>query len=436
MNNPVRNVSAPLLLSSTAASEFSGDVLTSAFPNISSVKNLIVKAGSKMLKGYKILASPTKLLVLIILFFPFLITNAQEVRISVFNSIPIKGLILAVYNGSYDIRSENQMVAVMTVGEIFYITLYNQQLLLNNSKGSIGSFNELHIVKKNENGKLKITPIDPKTGSRSFSDNLLLRIDYGRIMMINETEPERYIAGVVEAETGITSESEFQKAQALLCRTYLYNHLNRHETEGFNLCDDEHCQVYRGQSPFTKSIFESTVLTRNMVIIDSDSSLITATYHGNCGGETESSLNTWINGKDYLVPVKDPLCQHKSNANWTKEISVSEWKKYLTNYGFNVNNLEASSLEMKKKGRQIHYQLGKNSILMRQIRADWKLKSSYFQVLAKNNKILLKGHGYGHGVGMCQDGAMKMAANGLRYEDIINFYFRNVKIVEYYPSHK
>ena len=69
---------------------------------------------------------------------------------------------------------------------------------------------------------------------------------------------------------------------------------------------------------------------------------------------------------------------------------------------------------------------------MRKIRDDWKLKSAYFQIHRDDGThLILKGKGFGHGVGLCQEGAMEMAKAGYTFPDIIHFYFQNVLIVNY-----
>ncbi len=66
----------------------------------------------------------------------------------------------------------------------------------------------------------------------------------------------------------------------------------------------------------------------------------------------------------------------------------------------------------------------------RQIRSDLNLRSAFFSVMKHGNSIILKGRGYGHGVGLCQEGAMVMSAKGFKFSDIIGFYYSGVIITE------
>ena len=70
------------------------------------------------------------------------------------------------------------------------------------------------------------------------------------------------------------------------------------------------------------------------------------------------------------------------------------------------------------------------SLPFKKIRFDFNLRSSYFSVIDKGSNILFQGRGYGHGVGLCQDGAMEMAIEGKSFEQIIHFYFTGVSIVK------
>lgn len=359
----------------------------------------------------------------------YTLTLSGQVKISVFNSVPVKVSILGIHAGSYNLCDSTGKILQAETGTNFYVTLYNKRLLLSNAEGTVGIFDALYLKPVTSDSRINIIPIEPKTPERTYTGGFTLRVEYGRILMINEVDIETYIAGVVEAETGTAYLPEFQKAQALLCRTYLYKNLNRHESEGFNLCDEVHCQAYHGQTPFTPYVYKATNLTCNKVITGKDNEMIAATFHANCGGETESPGNTWLKESEYMLPVKDPYCQKKRNANWVTDVPLEEWKAYLVAQGIKPN--ASFPLSMLKRGRKLFYKVGTDSISTKKIRDDWNLKSSFFQINVIRETVSIIGHGYGHGVGLCQDGAEVMAELGFKFEDIIGFYFKNVSITAY-----
>ncbi|HUV00019.1 MAG TPA: hypothetical protein VMW32_03545, partial [Bacteroidales bacterium] len=57
-------------------------------------------------------------------------------------------------------------------------------------------------------------------------------------------------------------------------------------------------------------------------------------------------------------------------------------------------------------------------------------RSTFFSVSADGDSVLLKGRGYGHGVGLCQEGAMAMAAKGFNFSQIIDFYYSGVTVTD------
>jgi stage II sporulation protein D len=89
----------------------------------------------------------------------------------------------------------------------------------------------------------------------------------------------------------------------------------------------------------------------------------------------------------------------------------------------------AVNLTLNGSGRQKYLDPDHHTLLLSVIRDDLKLKSSFFTLEMADDSVRIHGHGYGHGVGLCQDGAIEMARVGYSCEDILMFYFHNVKLV-------
>jgi len=124
------------------------------------------------------------------------------------------------------------------------------------------------------------------SSERNLKGKMEFKALAGKVMMVNETYVDDYIAGVIEAEAGPRLPPEYYKVQALITRTYVLAHLRRHETEGFNVCDKEHCQVYKGISSKSPEIPLAVSSTSNLVLGDSAGAFIQATFFSNCGGYT------------------------------------------------------------------------------------------------------------------------------------------------------
>jgi len=262
---------------------------------------------------------------------------------------------------------------------------------------------------------------------RKYYGHLTVMSDIESLMAVNSIDTESYLAGVVQAEAGFKGNLEYFKAQAMLARTYLYMNINRHIRDGYNLCDKIHCQAYHGRSE-VGVIYDAVNATRDLVLADADSFLVFAPFHSNCGGQTESSENVWLASMQHLSGVIDPYCAFSRNAHWKKEIGMEEWISYMGEHGYrHMNN---DDLVFKQLSRKRNYTAGNFSFPLIKIREDWGLMSTFFSVSLGNNSILLNGRGYGHGVGLCQEGARVMSERGFTMEEIIGFYFRGLKIID------
>jgi stage II sporulation protein D len=252
-------------------------------------------------------------------------------------------------------------------------------------------------------------------------------------LIINTVDIEKYIAGVVESESGTGSASEYYKLQSILCRTYLLAHLNRHVLEGFEVCDDVHCQAYLNEAR-SEAIKNAIFATRGLVVVDNDLNLITAAFHSNCGGQTVASQDVWAISTSYLKSIKDTFCLKGNHARWQRSISAEDWKAYLQLKRITPDSLKVNTTTVipfsQADGRAIYYTDKDLKIPLKIIRADFQLKSTYFSIEQKGESVIFNGRGYGHGVGLCQEGAMRMAILKYSYTDILNFYYKDVHLVD------
>jgi stage II sporulation protein D len=229
------------------------------------------------------------------------------------------------------------------------------------------------------------------------------------------------------AEGGPGKNLEYFKTQAIIARTYMYKYFDKHLPDRYNVCDNTHCQAFNGLS--SDSLLNKAALeTKGLVILDKDSVLIISAFHSNCGGETSSSEDVWLSGLPYLKSVVDPYCLASRNATWQKSFSMNDWVKYIRKSGYNGIVDDPSVFNFIQKSRLADYKSGTYTLALRTMRSDFNLRSTFFSLNANRDSIVLTGRGYGHGVGLCQEGAMVMAAKGFKYPEIINFYYSGVFI--------
>lgn len=261
--------------------------------------------------------------------------------------------------------------------------------------------------------------------AREYNGDLTLIPDIRALLAINTVDEESYLAGVVRTETGPGGHIEFYKVQAMLARTYLYMNIDRHERDGYDLCDKVHCQAYHGRSDLPV-IHEAVKATRGRVLVNADSLLVFTPFHSNCGGETQSSAYVWLTDMQHIHAVTDPYCGFSRNARWTKEIAIDDWLAYLAEHGY--RHVDDGDLACDQPVRAKDYRAGSFTYPLVNIREDWALRSTFFSVALKGRDLVLSGRGYGHGVGLCQEGARVMAERGFMMEEILAFYFKGLVI--------
>ncbi|MEO7081477.1 MAG: SpoIID/LytB domain-containing protein [Flavobacteriales bacterium] len=272
----------------------------------------------------------------------------------------------------------------------------------------------------------------PKNAERSYPGSLELSKAGGNLKMVATVPLEEYVAGVVQAEAGKGHWLEYYKLQAVSCRTYALTNKRRHAGEGFEVCDATHCQVFQGRNR-QDSIRLAVDLTRDLVVVDSDIRLIHATFHSNCGGETMNSEDVWSKSEPYLISTIDTFCLHEPHAVWEKSVPRTKWLNYLRKeYGVNTDdsNVVASVTQHVPECRELFLANISPEVSLTRLRRDFHLRSAYFSVHSEGDMVVLNGRGFGHGVGLCQEGAMHMARGGYSYTDILHHYFTDVHLVK------
>lgn len=354
---------------------------------------------------------------------------SQKLGISLFNELSLNTVLITPTEGSYKIITSKGDIRLVA-DQIIYLSRVGDSILVRDANSNLGTWARVSIVGQTNEDIIRVKPILPSFPARKYNDNLSFYVEFNRLMAINLIDREKYISCVVEAESGPNREEEFYKAQSLIARTFAMGHLEKHKGEGFNLCDGTHCQAYKGVIGFDKSIYEATLATEGEVLIDTSMQYITAAFHSNCGGFTANSQDVWLSSKPYLVSVEDKHCTSSRNANWEVTIPLKKWKKFLQTKGVDTTQIvDVKKYNFKPIGRPLFYPIQNIKIPLIQFRSHFGLRSAFFSVLVHKQEVRIIGRGYGHGVGLCQEGAMQMATRGWKYDKIINHYYKGVKIV-------
>jgi len=335
---------------------------------------------------------------------------------------------LACYinSGAYKVMADGIEVNTINTGESIEILVSGNGLVaLINSKRS-GPFQEIKLRANKWDSEIRLRSISPKKNDVFLQDNAIFKKAKSGMLCISELELEKYVAGVVEGEAGKGHTPEYYKVQAIISRTYALANRKRHIFEGYNLCDKVHCQVYHGKARWEPEIPLAAWETKGTVIVDQDIELITAAFHSNCGGKTLNSEDVWSKPLSYCKSVKDSFCLTQPHSHWEKSIPRKQWIDYLNKHP------EFDSADSLSKAAATNYFPTEkslyfaDSIPLKQIRADMGLRSTFFTIYEDGEEVKFTGKGFGHGVGLCQEGAMKMAELGWKYNDILHFYYSDV----------
>lgn len=309
-----------------------------------------------------------------------------------------------------------------------------------------------------------------------YAGNLRLQPNsYGDYTLVNNVPLETYLRGVVPHEIGSSAPYAAVEAQAIIARTYALRNLRRFALDGYELCADTHCQVYRGLSGTVKNADQAIAATRGQVLTYQNQ-LVDALYSSTTGGITAAFSDVW-NGTDraYLQPVVDAagniwnldrltLADEKNFQRfislrqgfnetgwgmfrWRKESSMAQITKDLQRYlQVNKNPLgnfqtiqQIQVVERSPSGRilKLAVQTDQGSFVLEkdEVRNAFSAPRStlfYLEPLNKGNKALwgyaFVGGGLGHGVGLSQTGSQRLAKLGWSSSRILNFYYPNTQI--------
>jgi stage II sporulation protein D len=264
---------------------------------------------------------------------------------------------------------------------------------------------------------------------------------------------EEYLVGVVLAEMPSSFEMEALKAQAVAARTYT---LKRSRLMGGQGCDNSpepadicsdstHCQAWL--DPQKKAMDSSAAeadhdLARVRAAVEAtagevivyEGHLIEAVYHSTCGGRTESSQAIWSGGPTpYLQDLICPYCSHSPYYRRETLISYETLGEALLKDvaipAATMAQLPLAVLEETPGGRVGILQVSESKFEGKEIRTLLGLPSTAFTWEHREDGLLFKTRGHGHGVGLCQYGADGAAASGKNYRQILSFYYPGTDII-------
>ncbi len=283
----------------------------------------------------------------------------------------------------------------------------------------------------------------------------LLKIisDGNLIRIINRLTLENYLKGVVPAEMPIgKGDDYFQalKAFAICTRTYAINKMHGNDSY-FDVYLDTRDQVYGGVG-IEKALSNRAVDETTGMILTYDNKPAKVYYHASCGGHTEDARNVFgIKDEPYLQGVEDgdpPNCSIARGFVWEENYPGKIFVERLISSGLiDRGNYQLKDVDV--KGRDESGRVSQLEITLTTSDNDDKivringnrirsvirtadnsniLKSTLFNISFENNIVKIKGKGKGHGVGLCQWGAIHQSIEGKNFKSILSFYFPSTEV--------
>lgn len=320
-------------------------------------------------------------------------------------------------------------------------------------------------------------------GKRYRGEIIIRRYADSDMTIINRLGLDEYLYGVLPKEMSGNWPIEALKAQAVAARNYGVANINKHAEHGFDVCNSIHSQVYGGYD-VEKPRCNSAVDETNGKILTYNGKIVSAFFHSNSGGHTENSENIWSLYLPYIRGVDDEFSIGAPNSTWTKIYTPAQIQNILSSNGMSIDNItNIYAKEYSENGRVLSLKIEDSSnneitllkektralfgyyhiksmqfdlttdidLFIRGIHEDSMEKKSlnrlsilsadgvsstepgktynvyngdkYIATCGVPSKYIFTGKGWGHGLGMSQWGAKKMAELGYTYEDILKHYY-------------
>lgn len=286
---------------------------------------------------------------------------------------------------------------------------------------------------------------EPKYDYGCFSNIKLLHNSTGEVENINLDD---YLLGVVASEMPANFELEALKAQAIVARTYtIYQIKNGSKHENADICDNSLCcQAWiskedrfsrweeEKREEYWNKISQAVNDTKGKIILY-EGEPINALFHSNSGGKTELSINVWGGNFPYFQSVEtsgeEAYTSFNSEELISKDTLIQKMLEKYSNFIIDFSKQDSIKvLEYTDSGRVKKIKIGNVEISGVDARKIFNLKSAKFDIQIIGDEIKFTVQGYGHGVGLSQCGSDALAKSGKKYDEIIEYYYKNVEISE------
>jgi stage II sporulation protein D len=254
---------------------------------------------------------------------------------------------------------------------------------------------------------------------------------------IEKIELENYVVGVLAGEMPISFHIEALKAQAVAARSYVLKKMEVSKNSEFDVVDSTANQVFldndylknRWKDNYNENIkkLEKAVSETSLQYISYNGKIADALFFSTSNGYTEDSEKVFSSQIPYLRSVESTWDEETSPVfNDKEEFSLDEFFNLL---GIKNNGkIDIKIIDKSYTGRINKISINGIEMKGTEVRSKLNLRSTDFEIEKEKSTVYIKTNGYGHGVGMSQYGALGMANNGYKYDEILKYYYQGVTV--------
>lgn len=316
-----------------------------------------------------------------------------------------------------------------------------ESIKVNKNEYNAKKIKNLSKLKISENDENKILDLKICTSDKHcelFKTKGQIYIKKNKFLEVyNHIKLKDYLSSVMVSEMPSSWHKEALKAQAICARTYALKQLEITKDLDYDLKSTVADQSFKGFSKvpqFAKVLVDQT---KNTVVLDRYNLLAETYYSSSSGNYTATPEDTWGTAPRYYLINKKNVSEDTGLRNWLRKFAKTDFNSKLS-----INNIKdvktetcpiskiISNKDLANKNITVSILNQNISLIGEELRHKLSLPSTQFDVNLDKDYYLFNGHGFGHGIGMSQYGAKKLAEMGKTYIDILDFYYPGTKVVK------
>ena len=245
---------------------------------------------------------------------------------------------------------------------------------------------------------------------------------------IRTVDLESYVASVLAGEVSPTWPQAALQAQAIAARTFAILRMRERKNQPFHVQSSVMDQVYKEHN--IKAFTDAARATAGQVLFFQDR-LAETSFHSTCGGQTTDSHSIWGRPYQHLKGVTCNNCKSSNTYEWKEQIALKDIEAKLKQ---KISDIKIGSRSRDGRVQTVEILNGNKQTRMsghelRMTLGPMRMKSTLLkEIKILKDKLFIAGRGFGHGVGMCQYGALGLAKKGKRYQDILAYYYPGTEL--------